>query len=131
MGNDRIARVNEQLRREVAASLFRVIHQSDVDMAAFTVTKVETSRDLRHANVSVSIRGTESEQARMMQLLGQYRREIQELINKDLVLKYTPVISFRLDNSIAKGHNVLDILSQIAPIRASVEDTGVEEEDSD
>ena len=122
MGTDRIERVNEQLRRDVSTNLFRVIHEADVDMSTLTVTKVETSRDLRHARVFVSVRGEEDEQDRVMQLLAHHRHELQMLTNKDLALKYTPHISFHLDNSIAKGHHVLDILSQLPPVEATDDD---------
>lgn len=131
MGTDRIARVNEQLRREVGANLFRIIHEADVDLSTITITKVEASRDLRYAKVYVSIRGTEDDQEQMMQLLGHHRHDFQALINKDLVLKYTPQISFHLDNSISKGHHVLDILSEIAPVEPTDIDPDAEPQDPD
>ena len=42
-------------------------------------------------------------------------KEIQALINRNLTLRFTPHLRFRLDVGIAKGDRVLDILSHLPP----------------
>ena len=49
----------------------------------------------------------------MLGLLRHRRGEIQRLINRDLVLKYTPRLAFELDGSIERGDHVLDILMRM------------------
>ena len=50
----------------------------------------------------------------MIRKLGQRHVEFQRLINRDMRLKYTPVLQFTLDESIEKGDHVLDVLSRLA-----------------
>jgi len=82
-------------------------------MAAATITHVVTARNLRTARVLVSIRGDSDKQRRMLSLLRRHRPEIQQAINRDLTLKYTPRLHFELDLSIQHGDHVLDILSHL------------------
>src|ERR1035437_10279145 len=90
MSVDRITHVNELLKREIGDLLFRVMHADGFDLASVTITRVETSKDLREARVYVSILGHETERPRMLALLSRRRGEIQHRINKDVTLKYTP-----------------------------------------
>ena len=113
MAIDRLERVNALLRREVAEALFKVMASERVDMAAITVTRVETARNLRHAKVYVSIFGHEHERGTIMSRLTRKHGELQRLINRDLTLKYTPRLEFRFDDSIAKGDHILDVLSHL------------------
>jgi ribosome-binding factor A len=113
MGIKRLTRVNELLRREVADVLYRVMNESGADLALVTVTRVETSSDLRHARVMVSVRGDKEVQRDMISRLYGERKEIQRLVGKDVTLKYTPRLSFHLDDSLAEGHEVLRILEDL------------------
>lgn len=113
MSIDRIKRVNELIKREIAGVLYRVLDGREVDMSAITVTHVMTSRNLRHARILVSIRGHEDEQRRFLDRLRHHRSEIQQLINRDLSLKYTPRLSFELDDSVRRGDDILQILKEL------------------
>ena len=113
MAVDRIDRVNELLRREIGEMLFPLLDGKDVDVSAFTVTRVITSRNLRHARVMISIRDHHDERPRLMDMIKSLRKVMQTQINHDLVLKYTPRLTFELDESVEKGDNVLDILAHL------------------
>ncbi len=110
---DRLTRVNELLKREIGDSLFRVMHEQAFDLAAVSITRVITSRNLRQARVRVSIRAAAGEQARMLTLLSHHRQEIQQRINRDINIKYTPRLEFELDESIAEGDRVLHLISEM------------------
>ncbi len=110
---DRLTRVNELLKREIGDSLFRVMHEQVFDLAAVTITRVITSRNLRQARVWVSIRAAAAEQARMLALLDKHRPEIQQRINRDINIKYTPRLEFELDQSIAEGDRVLNVIAEM------------------
>lgn len=109
----RMTRVNELIRREIAESLFRLMHESNFDLSAVTVTHVITSANLRHSRVYVSIRDHQGERAAMLSMLNHHRVELQGRINKNLGLKYTPKLSFVINPSLEKGNHVLDILNRI------------------
>jgi len=108
-----MTRVNELLRREIGAALFQIMTADELDLSAVTVTHVVTSSNLRSARVLVSIRDHHDERGRMLAMLRRHRAEIQERINRDLTLKYTPRLTFELDTSLERGDHVLDLLAEI------------------
>ena len=112
MKTNRMLRVNELLRREIGAALFRVIHENAADLSAITVTHVVASNDLKDAQVLVSVRDPERERA-VLGLLQQHRAEIQQLIARNLTLKRTPRLRFLPDASLREGDRVLHVLSEI------------------
>jgi ribosome-binding factor A len=108
-----MVRVNELLRREIGEALFRIMSEANFDLSAVTITHVVTSRNLRNARVLVSIRDHEAQREAMLNLLRRHRGEIQSRINKNLILKYTPCLTFELDTSVEQGDRVLSLLSQL------------------
>ena len=113
MSVNRLTRVNELLKREISESLFRIMHENDFDLSAVTVTRVTTSRNLRNARVFISIRDHRNERDLMLSLLRKHRVEIQNRINADITLKYTPRLTFELDTSIEEGDRILHRLSEL------------------
>jgi ribosome-binding factor A len=113
MGSQRITRVNELLKREIAAYLYRLIHESDFDLSAVTVTHVVTASNLRNARVFISIRDHIEDRDEMMAVIRSHRLSIQQHINQAMRLKYTPHLYFELDRSIEKGDHVLNLISEL------------------
>ncbi|MGE4490336.1 MAG: 30S ribosome-binding factor RbfA [Kiritimatiellales bacterium] len=113
MSSSRIIRVNELLKREIATDIPRLFANSNFDTGAVTVTRVETGSDLRDATVYVSIFGHEEERERMIRFLNGHRKDIQSRMSKHVILKYTPRLYFKLDDSIETGDRVLGILAQL------------------
>ncbi len=110
---DRIKRVNELLRRELAEAILRLPADEAFDRSVITLTHVETARNLRTAVVSVSVREHEAFGAPVMAHLRRHRVELQTQVNSALKLKYTPRLVFRLDTAIVKGDRVLDVLLKL------------------
>ena len=119
MSVDRLVRVNELIRREIGDLLFRIMNERKFDLSAVTVTHVITNPTLRQARVLVSIRDHVAERPEMLRLLRKHAPEIQDAINRDLKLKYTPRLTFELDTSIERGDHVLSVLSEIEKESAS------------
>ncbi|MCZ7592335.1 MAG: 30S ribosome-binding factor RbfA [Kiritimatiellae bacterium] len=113
MRPQRLARINELLRHEIAEQLFRVVNEPEFDAAAVTVTRVITSADLRHARVMISVRGSQDEQEAALELIKRHRVEMQNLINRNIRMKYTPHLLIELDESIAKGDQVLSLIAEM------------------
>lgn len=128
MSVNRLDRINSLLQREIADDLFRVLQSdSEIDIAGVTVTKVACAPNLRTADVWVSIRDAEQHPT-WLRRLSKHARELQELINRNLTLRFTPHLRFRLDVGIAKGDRVLDILSHLdLPEEAPAEEVPAEE----
>ena len=106
----RLARVAELLQRELSASIIREVPTGG---GLVTVTGVDVSPDLRNATVHVGVLGTAAQQKEALARLEQHRGLLQSECAKRVVLKFTPHLSFRLDESLERGARVLDILDQI------------------
>lgn len=113
MSVDRLERVNSLVRREIAEAVPTVMANSGIDLVAVTITGVSVASNLRNATVSVSIFGHEKERDRIISALQARRFEFQRLINRDIRLKYTPVLQFVLDESIEKGDHLLAVLDKM------------------
>ncbi len=121
MSIDRLERVNALLRREIAEAVPTVMSNEGIDCAAVTITQVRVARNLRNATVSVSILGHDRERQAMIRKLAHRHVAFQRLINRDMKLKYTPVLRFVLDKSIQKGDRVLDVLDRLAAANPALE----------
>lgn len=105
--------MNSLVRREIAEAVPGVLAGSGIDVAAITITGVRVASNLRNATVSVSIFGHEDMRGTILNALRERKREFQRLINRDIHLKYTPVLEFVFDGSLAKGDHLLDVLSKM------------------
>ena len=110
---DRLTRVNELLKREIADNLEKCLLFSGGG-ALVSVTEVKTSVDLRNATVFVSIfvpkNGNKND---IWNEILTKRIEIQRNIAKNLKFKHTPVISFKLDERLEEGDRVLQLLKEM------------------
>lgn len=131
MSVDRLERVNALLRREIGEAMPQVMGNEGVDIAAITVRQVDTSRNLRTAIVTVSILGHEHERGQILRKLAARRSAFQRLINRDIKLKYTPVLRFKLDPSIEKGDHVLDVLLKMEAAEPGTPDPDAEPDADD
>ena len=108
---DRLVRVNELLKR-VLADLLETLGYNEEQGKILSITRVDCASNLKTASVYVSILGAknEEEEARIVRRLIERKSEIQSLMSKEVILKYTPVLHFVLDHSVADGDRVLDLL---------------------
>ncbi len=113
MSVDRIKRLNELIRRELAAALYHVGQGEGVDIASISFVEAETSRDLRGATIHVSLLAPADQQEELMRWLRRHRVEFQAQLADRVQLKYTPRLRFRQTTAIEKGDRVLGILADI------------------
>ena len=109
---DRLVRVNELLKREIADFLEKNVMLKDCG-ALTTVIDVAVSCDLRTAQVKVSIMGAPEARATAAGLLHKARPAIQRCLAKNVALKFTPVLHFKFDDNIEKGDHVLAIIQEM------------------
>jgi ribosome-binding factor A len=104
-------RVRELLKRQVGEVIHREIPPSESGL--ITVNDVGISGDLQSATVFVGVIGTADQQKKAFATLNEHRARIQGLVGRAVVLKYTPRLRFVLDESVARGNRVLQILEEI------------------
>jgi len=106
----RLERVNELLKRELGDLLNREV---SFEAALVTVQQVDITPDLKHAHVFISVIGSDEQAKAAMAKLHGSRANLQRLLSKRVVLKFTPHLHFKLDEAIERGTRVINILSQI------------------
>ncbi len=106
----RLERVNELIRRELSEIITREV---TFHAALVTVQQVDITADLKHAHVFISVMGSEDDGKEAMARLHASRVNLQHLLSKRVVLKFTPHLHFKLDQSIERGNRIIDLLGQI------------------
>ena len=108
----RTERAAAAVREEVAAFLAR--DAKDPRITAFvTVTAVDMTRDLRHANVFVSVMGTDAEREQTMEGLGSVASHLRRHVGQALQLQFAPEIHFKLDESVSRAARIETLLAGI------------------
>ena len=128
MANNRLARTNDDIQR-VLSELLRNVKDPRVQQV-ISVTRVETTGDLRYAKVWLSVYGLKDEKEfrrGLKSASGWLRKELARSMN----LRYTPELVFELDHSIEYGAHINELISSL-DIRQDEEDAaeeaGAEEE---
>jgi ribosome-binding factor A len=87
-----------------------------------SITHVKVSPDLRYAKVYVSVMGEPEEQRETIKALEHANGFLRHELAQRLTVRHTPEIEFRLDDSIARGAHVLDLINRVnaapAPVSA-------------
>ncbi len=113
MSPDRMRRVDEAMREVLSDALTRDV--KDPRVGFVTVTAVETSPDLRHARVFVSVLGTDPERQESLEGLQSAHGFLQRRVADELRLKHTPQLLFEEDDTARRADRVERLLSNVDP----------------
>ena len=105
----RMLRVNEVIKRELSGIVAREIA---FEGSLVSINHVNVSSDLKNAHVFVSVLGSESGES-VMKKLEKHRPALQSELAGRVTMKFTPHLLFHLDESIARGSRIVEILQQI------------------
>ena len=108
----RMRRVNEAVRQVLSEA---VADLKDPRIGFVTVTGVETSPDLRHARVFVSVLGSEKEQQQSLAGLEAAHGVLQGRLARELRLKRTPQLAFEYDPTVERGVRMTQLIDELAP----------------
>ena len=108
MAGPRMRRINEVLREVVGAAIAGDL--SDPRIGFTTVTSVETSPDLRHAKVFVSVLGDEESRSATLEGLRSSHGVIQSRIAAETRMKRTPTLTFHYDDTVEQGVRISHLL---------------------
>ncbi|MEN6451821.1 MAG: 30S ribosome-binding factor RbfA [Thermoguttaceae bacterium] len=107
--------------REVV-SMAILAELNDPRVRDVTVTYVEVSADLRYAKVHVSVMGDETKQKLSLRGLQSAAGFLQAKIAERIDIRYTPRLSFLLDQGVKKSIAVAKILREVLPEQPSDDD---------
>jgi ribosome-binding factor A len=105
-------RVNESVRQVLSEAIGQL---KDPRIGFVTITGVETSTDLRHARVYLSVLGAERKRAQTLAGLQAARSLLQAQLGRELRLKRTPQLAFEYDPSVERGVRMTKLIDELAP----------------
>ena len=111
MASNRLARTNDDIQFCLSA-LLREIKDPRVQQGMISVTRVETTGDLRYSKVWLSVMGMKDEKEfkkGLKSAAGWLRRELGSKLN----LRYTPELVFEVDHSIEYGAHINQMISAL------------------
>ena len=131
MASNRISRINEEIQRQLSADIRRLKDPRVSGSGMVSVTRVDTTGDLRYAKIYVSVldKSQEKDVLKGLKSAGGFlRREL----GSALGLRYTPELLFEADDSIAYGAHILEVMQGVeradAQRRAEHPEPGPEED---
>lgn len=111
MASNRILLINEEIQKELSA-LLRTVKDPRVQNVMISITRVETTPDLRYTKVFVSFLPedkTADAMAGLKSAAGYLRREL----GRNLRLRYSPEIVWSADDSIVYGAKMLKLINSL------------------
>ena len=111
MSSNRINRINEEIQKELSA-LLRTVKDPRVQDTMISITRVETTPDLRYTKVYVSFLQEErvkDAMAGVKSAAGYLRRQL----GHNLQLRYSPEIVWSEDDSITYGARMLKLINSL------------------
>lgn len=113
MSSRRLLKVAEAIREIVSMAI--IAELKDPRIRDVTVTHAEVSPDLRHAKIHVSIMGDETRQQLSLRGLQSAAGFLQSKIASEIDTRYTPRLTFVLDQGIKKSIEIAQLLKQVLP----------------
>lgn len=113
MSKRRLARLNEQLKRELAMLIRTDVR--DPRVGVVTVTAVDVTNDLSLARVFVRAMGSESEIVEALEGLNAAAPFLRAALGKELTIRRIPELRFQRDKSLEHAMRIEEILSDVLP----------------
>jgi ribosome-binding factor A len=110
MGEGRMRRVDEAIREVIGDALAGQL--KDPRVGFVTVTAVQTSADLSHARVYVSVLGDAEQRERSLRGLDSAHGFLQSRIARELAFKRTPTLEFVYDGTTDRALRVERLLRE-------------------
>ncbi len=124
----RIARLNEQLKREISGLLRTGVR--DPRVGVVTVTGVETSGDLAVAKVFVRVLGSDEERNESLAGLEAAAPFVRRELGQFLHVRRVPELRFQFDRSFEHAQRIDELLQEVASADAARADDAEDVEDA-
>lgn len=118
MKKNRLERVNSLLKEVIFEVIQKDVRNPHIDTFV-SVTRVETSADLHHAKVSISLIATDTDKAKVLTALQSAAGFIAVNAAKKVRLRYFPALTFKLDTSLDEHMRIHKILTDLEKERLS------------
>ena len=111
MASKRINGINQEIQKELS-DLLRSVKDPRIQDVMISITRVETTPDLRYTKVYVSFL-QEDKVAGAMAGLKSAAGFLRRQLGQNLQLRYAPEIQWALDDSITYGARMLELINNL------------------
>ncbi|OIN97622.1 ribosome-binding factor A [Candidatus Desantisbacteria bacterium CG1_02_49_89] len=111
MSARRMERINEFIKREICFLLQR--ETKDPRIGFVTVLSCSVTPDLTEARIYISVLGTKKQKADTMAGLDSAAPFMRSQLGKHIALRYTPKVTFFLDETEEKAARIEELLEKI------------------
>jgi ribosome-binding factor A len=118
----------EAVREVVSMAILTQVR--DPRVQDVTVTRVEMAPDMRSAVVYVSVMGTESKQQLALRGLANSAGFLQSRVADRIETRYTPRLSFRIDDGVKRSLEMARMLDELLPNTADRQAAETTQEDA-
>jgi ribosome-binding factor A len=115
---NRTDRLNSLLKEVISDVIRREVRNPHVN-ELMTVTRVDITKDLHYAKVYISVIGSETEKQETLGALNSAAGFIAVNSSKQVVMRYFPTLTFKLDDSVDKHMRIESLLGKIESERRS------------
>lgn len=110
MADKRLAQINELIRQELGNIFSRELELPLGCLA--TISRVDTSADLEHARIWIKVFPF-SQAPVIFKIILKNQSEIKRLLSHQIILKFMPSLTFKLDKSEEKASRINELINQI------------------
>lgn len=104
-------RLAEAIKKEVSELLRYDLKDPRIGFAS--ITSVEVTRDLRYATIFISVFGQAPDQKGTIEALQKAQGFIRGELSRRIRLRYTPELTFKLDESIGRGTKIIALMQEV------------------
>lgn len=127
MAYQRIDRISEEVRREVDRIIRDELNDPRIS-GTYSITRADVAKDLSHAKIYVSVLEEEKRQD-LVKALNKASGFIRRELGRNMIIRYSPELTFVNDDNIAYGVKISQLLNQVLPESNSGEVTNHEAND--
>ncbi len=123
----RTDRLNSLLKEVISDVIRKEVRNPHVN-ELLTVTRVDVTKDLHYAKVYISVIGTDEQKKQTLEALQSAAGFIAVTSSKQVVMRYFPALTFRLDDSVDKHMRIEELLHKIAVEKSTRSESSVDDE---
>lgn len=109
MASKRLDKVNELMKREISSFVQK---EYDWSGTIVSILDVEITEDLKEGRVWVGVVGRMAP-AQVLEKLSKHRGDIQKAVARRVILRNTPKLTFKHDDSARRGVAMINLLDDI------------------
>lgn len=118
MAVQRTDRLNSLLKEVISEVIKRDVRNPHIS-ELITVTRVEITKDLHYAKVFISVIGDDTQKKETLAALQSAAGFIAVQSSRQVVMRYFPELTFKLDDSVEKHMRIEEILHSINQEKSS------------